>query len=133
MIIGYNRYIWLYFTSFLPNYINMPQPLVVDLDGTLLRSDILLETVLGSVNGNLSLLFRMPFWMLKGKAYMKERLAKQAVVKEELLPYNRELVSFLEAERRHRPVVLATATHKIYAERIAAYLAACRTESMPMF
>jgi hypothetical protein len=41
-------------------------PLVVDLDGTLLRSDALLESFFSAIRAHPLLLLSAPFWLLKG-------------------------------------------------------------------
>ena len=50
-------------------------PLCVDLDGTLIHSDMLHETVLGLVKVEPLSAFRLPFWLLRGKAELKQRIA----------------------------------------------------------
>ncbi|MDI1302843.1 MAG: UbiA family prenyltransferase [bacterium] len=98
-------------------------PLVVDLDGTLLRSDLLMETGMAFVRHKpLSLL--QPFaWLVKGKAALKEGLAHATDLDVSVLPYDPDVIALIEAERRHgRHVVLATASHHTLAERIAEHL-----------
>ena len=43
-------------------------PLVVDLDGTLIKSDMLLETLVGVVRRGPWLVFLLPFWLMRGRA-----------------------------------------------------------------
>lgn len=101
----------------------MTMPLVVDLDGTLLRSDILIESMLGYLRQDRASFFRLPVWLLQGKAPLKERLAEQVPIDVASLPYNREVLEFLQhARKEERHIVLATATHRIYAEQIAGHL-----------
>lgn len=98
------------------------RPLIVDLDGTLLRSDMLVESVLGYVRQGIRDIHRLPLWVLKGKATLKEQLACQVPLQVDRLPYNQDVLAFLREEKKHRPVILATATHSIYAEKIAAHI-----------
>lgn len=98
-------------------------PLVIDLDGTLLRSDLLLETGMAFVRSQPLQLFKPFSWLTKGKASLKEGLALATQLDVSVLPYDPEVIAFIEAEReRGRRVVLATASHHSLAERIAQHL-----------
>ncbi|MCE1273835.1 MAG: hypothetical protein LWW75_04830, partial [Chlorobiales bacterium] len=82
----------------------MSRPLVVDLDGTLLRSDMLIESMLGYLKQDRSSLLQLPLWLLKGKAPLKEQLASRVKIDVTSLPYNREVLTFLRharSEERH--------------------------------
>jgi len=98
-------------------------PLVVDLDGTLLRSDLLLETGLRFLRLR-PLQWHKPLgWLSRGKAMLKEKLALASDIEVGSLPYDPQVIALIEAERRSgRPVVLATASHQSLAERIASHL-----------
>jgi len=62
-------------------------------------------------------------WLLRGKATLKQELASATDVDVAVLPYDRAVIEFIEAERgRGRRVVLATASHRRLAERVAAHL-----------
>ncbi|HLD65715.1 MAG TPA: UbiA family prenyltransferase [Pseudomonas sp.] len=98
-------------------------PLVIDLDGTLLRSDLLLETGMAFVRSQPLQLFKPFSWLAKGKASLKEGLALATHLDVSVLPYDPEVIAFIEAERESgRRVVLATASHHSLAERIALHL-----------
>ena len=45
-------------------------PLCVDLDGTLINTDTLIETLIGNLR-DWSTLIRLPGWILQGKAKLK--------------------------------------------------------------
>lgn len=98
-------------------------PLIVDLDGTLLRSDLLLETGMAFVRHKPMSLFKPLSWLLKGKAALKEGLANATNLDVTVLPYDPEVIALIEGEReKGRTVVLATASHYSLAERIADHL-----------
>ena len=102
----------------------MSRPLVVDLDGTLLRSDLLVEAMLRYSLQEPLAAFRLPFWIMKGKASLKERLASCVTIEAAHLPYNQPVLDYLmKAKREHRQIVLATASHRVYADQIASHLA----------
>src|SRR5580658_3313814 len=96
-------------------------PLCVDLDGTLLRSDLLLESLLVLIKRNPLYLLHIPFWLLRGKASLKAELAARVSLDVKVLPYNRELIAWLESERdRGRSLWLCTATNEQLAGEVAA-------------
>lgn len=94
-------------------------PLVVDLDGTLTTSDLLLESALRLLRCKPLYLFLFPLWLLRGKHVLKMEIAKRVRLDPALLPYNEELVVFLHAQRRAgQPIVLATASTRLLAESV---------------
>jgi 4-hydroxybenzoate polyprenyltransferase/phosphoserine phosphatase len=100
-----------------------PIPLVVDLDGTLVRTDLLLESLFVLAKQNPLRLLLAPLWLAQGKACLKRRLAELAMPDIAALPYRQALLSRLEAERRHgRPLVLATAADQALADEVARHL-----------
>src|SRR6516164_5675979 len=86
-------------------------PLVVDLDGTLLRTDLLLESALRLIKQKPWLGLLMPLWLLKGRAHLKQRIFQRVELDVSLLPPNEELLAWLKDEKaRGRRLVLATAS-----------------------
>lgn len=91
-------------------------PLYVDLDGTFIKSDMLLESFLAALKDNILVCFWACLWLLKGKAYLKYRLFQVAQINVATIPVNPETFAFLEQQKkRGRTVFLATASN----ERIA--------------
>ena len=96
-------------------------PLCVDLDGTLVRTDTLVE-------GGIALLGRLDFGTLvrgaaKGRAGLKAAVARAAPVDPASLPYNETLLAYLRTERAGgRRIVLATAADETVARAVAGYL-----------
>lgn len=98
-------------------------PLVVDLDGTLLRSDLLLETGIAYVRQSPLQLLKPFQWLSNGKAVLKEGLAQATQIDVTVLPYNQAVIELIEKERvQGRPIVLATASHISLAQDIADHL-----------
>jgi 4-hydroxybenzoate polyprenyltransferase/phosphoserine phosphatase len=98
-------------------------PLCVDLDGTLLNSDLLLETVFTQLKCQPLAALHWPRWLAAGKARFKTELAALVDLEIETLPYNQAFLAFLhEQQRQGRALVLVTATHRALAERVAAHL-----------
>ncbi len=94
-------------------------PLVVDLDGTLLRTDCLIESVLVLARTKPLSLLKLPVWLLQGRAYLKKRLAQIAIPDVRLLPLRPAIVEFLRGEKRlGRALILATATDGKLAQEV---------------
>ena len=74
-------------------------PLCVDLDGTLIHGDLLLEAVFVLLRQNALYLFLLPLWLWKGKAYLKEQVALRVQLDPATLPYREDVIEFLRAER----------------------------------
>ncbi len=98
-------------------------PLVVDLDGTLTRTDTLMESVVRAVKRRPLDMLRLPLWLLNGRAGFKARLAERVTLPAASLPYCEPLLDYLRAERlRGRRLILATAAHVSIANAVAAHL-----------
>ncbi len=98
-------------------------PLVVDLDGTLVRTDTLHEQALALAKEHLPQAFLLPAWLLGGKAHLKQQLARRVSLDTGTLPYNEELLDWLKAEKRAgRRLVLCTAADTQTAQAIARHL-----------
>ena len=97
--------------------------LVVDLDGTLIKTDLLVETTLTFLARSPLSLPLLAFWLAGGKANLKRRIAERAEIDPASLPYNTVFLAFLRAERAAgRTIWLATAADRTLAERVAAHL-----------
>ncbi|MEO8367685.1 MAG: UbiA family prenyltransferase [Candidatus Solibacter sp.] len=101
-----------------------PAVLCVDLDGTLIRTDSLLESALQFLKRDgVRALFSLCLWTLGGKAHLKRRLADHVCLNPADLPYNRELLDFLKAEHAAGTrLVLATGADERIAQGVADYL-----------
>jgi 4-hydroxybenzoate polyprenyltransferase len=104
-----------------PSDLNIP--LCVDLDGTLVKTDTFVESLILLFKTRPWYLFLLPFWALQGKAQAKRRVAELVSLEVHDLPYNEELCRWLAAERRRgRPLVLATGADGDIARRVARHL-----------
>lgn len=98
-------------------------PLVVDLDGTLLRTDLLFETAVAYVRHRPLGVLKPIKWFAQGKAKLKEGLATHTKIDVATLPYNLDVLAVIEQERQQgRRIVLATASHDSLALDIADHL-----------
>ena len=97
--------------------------LVVDLDGTLLKTNLLLECLLALIKAKPQYIFVLPIWILRGKAYFKQQVACRASLDVSVLPYREELLDYLKAQRTEgRSIVLASAYDVQIARQVADYL-----------
>lgn len=98
-------------------------PLCVDLDGTLVKSDTLLDSLLVLARQHPRRVLEIPGWLGEGKAAFKRHVTSAVELDVEHLPYNQALLDFLrEQHAAGRPLYLATAAHDALAHRVAAHL-----------
>lgn len=97
-------------------------PLCVDLDGTLVKSDTLIDAVLLLVRQQPSSPLHWPRWVSKGRAGFKREITGRAQVDVEFLPYNQPLLEYLREQRAlGRRIYLATAADIGFARQVAAH------------
>ena len=97
--------------------------LCVDLDGTLVKSDTLLDAVLVLVRQKPQDILRLPGWIAQGKAEFKRHLTSAVSLDVEHLPYNGPLIEYLRKQHGEgRAIYLATAADRALAERVAEHL-----------
>jgi hypothetical protein len=75
-------------------------PLCVDLDGSLVKTDLFLESLLLLLKKNLLYLFLLPVWLLRGKAVLKQEVSRRVTIDVKTLPYQQELLAFLRKASR---------------------------------
>jgi 4-hydroxybenzoate polyprenyltransferase/phosphoserine phosphatase len=97
--------------------------LIVDLDKTLLRSDMLFESFWSAFGRD----WRSPFLSVAaltgGRASLKRHLAMASAVEAATLPYDPKVIAFVQAWRESGGrVALVTASDRDFAEAIAAHL-----------
>ncbi|HZV63741.1 MAG TPA: UbiA family prenyltransferase [Telluria sp.] len=98
-------------------------PLVIDLDGTLIYSDMLWEGILLFLKQRFFEAWRLPLWLLRGKAGFKQRLAAAVHFDPASLPYDQHLLAMIADQRAlGRETVLATGSERRFAERVAEHL-----------
>ncbi|MFK8049894.1 MAG: UbiA family prenyltransferase [Halioglobus sp.] len=97
-------------------------PLCVDLDGTLVKTDTLVESALLLVKKNPFNVFAMLRWLVQGKAHLKDQIAERTDLNVALLPYNTDLLAWLNSVRDTRRIVLVTAANQKIANAVAQHL-----------
>ncbi len=98
-------------------------PIYVDLDGTITRTDLFVESLIACIRLSPLRLFLIPFWILRGLPVAKMLAARHGHINVETLPYDWELIAYLrEQKKRGRRIYLATAAHRKLARRVARHL-----------
>ena len=106
-----------------PVEVQAERPLCVDLDGTLVKSDTFVDSLMVLARRHPLALLRTPSWALKGKAYFKSQVASMVTLDAAYLPYNRPLLNYLRDEHAAgRKLYLATGADRVLALNIAAHL-----------
>ena len=98
-------------------------PLVVDLDGTLIRTDMLHESAVQVLHDNPFAAWRILNCLWRGKAVLKRYLADRTDINPSSLPYNQDLLDWLKQQRSQgRKLILCSASDFSLASAIAEYL-----------
>lgn len=98
-------------------------PLYVDLDGSLIRSDSLVESIFQLIVKKPLTAFLLPFWLFLGKAKFKEKISFFVGLDPSHLPFNKSLLDYLKQQREQgRKLVLATAANEKIAQSIVDHL-----------
>lgn len=98
-------------------------PVCVDLDGTLIHSDLLFESFLLLLKQQPIYILLIPFWLFKGKAFLKAQIAQRVILNPLALPYNQDLLVWLHQQQQNgRDVWLSTASNYRLAQVIADHL-----------
>ncbi|MCM5572001.1 UbiA family prenyltransferase [Burkholderiaceae bacterium FT117] len=99
------------------------KPLVVDLDNTLLRTDLLAELLPGFLVRNPLALPRAIGWLLAGRARLKDEIALRCAIDPATLPYNEAVLDWLRGEHaKGREIWLVSASHRRFVDEIARHL-----------
>ncbi|MDN0103894.1 MULTISPECIES: UbiA family prenyltransferase [Yersinia] len=102
---------------------SMGTPLCIDLDGTLVRTDTLVESFFLLIKKNPFYAFLCVLWLLRGKASLKNEIAKRVTMNASSLPYNESLLAMLHNEHRNgREIWLCTAANEKIAQSVSDHL-----------
>lgn len=97
--------------------------LFVDMDGTLVSTDVLWEAFFQAIKAQPLVALLAVGWLMRGRATLKDELAKRVSVDPGALPYRDDVVEFVRARKADGDtVILATASARAWAEPVAAHL-----------
>lgn len=106
-----------------PVAVQTERPLCVDLDGTLVKSDTFVDSLMVLARRHPIAFLRTPLWALKGKAYVKSQVASLVTLDAAHLPYNHPLLDYLRDEHAAgRKLYLATGADRVLARNVANHL-----------
>ncbi|WP_375421067.1 UbiA family prenyltransferase [uncultured Sphingomonas sp.] len=95
-------------------------PLAVDVDGTLLRTDLLHEAALQFIAKHPLQAPRLLLWLLRGRAHLKTQLGSRISPPVSTMPLRDETVNLIRAaQAAGRPVYLASASDERYVRSLA--------------
>ena len=98
-------------------------PVVVDLDGSLINTDLLYESFVRNILMRPWDIFFLPLWLLRGIAYLKSRLAEKVLIDAGRLPYNENLIEYLNLQKRAgRQLILCTGSSEKFARAVTEHL-----------
>lgn len=98
-------------------------PICVDLDHTLISTDIIWEQILELLKRNPLIFFVIIIWFLRGKKFLKNKLTEKVEIDPNQLPFRQSVIDFiLEKKRNGAKAYLVTATNEIVARRINNFL-----------
>jgi 4-hydroxybenzoate polyprenyltransferase len=98
-------------------------PLAVDLDGTLIAGDLFAEAITRLICTRPWRLPQLLFWLLRGRACAKAKLAETTPLDPALLAYDKRVLAWLVQQRASgRTIVLATAANERAAQQVADHL-----------
>lgn len=98
----------------------MQKPIAVDLDGTLVYSDMFYESAIRLLKANPVYILFLPFIFLRGRAFLKRFIASRTSFDPKLLPFNLDFLGWLQHRHAagHR-LILCTGSDKAIAEKIS--------------
>jgi len=106
-----------------PEKLRAKRPIFVDLDGTLIAADLGQEAFFAAILAQPLLLITAPIYAAQGLAKFKSRLAQTVIPPVEKLPYHADVIAELrKLKAAGHPLILATASHQIWAEPVARHL-----------
>lgn len=96
------------------------EPVCVDVDGTILATDLLYESFLAALKRDPAVLFLAPLWLCRGRAFLKRKLAARAHLAVDLLPFNEVVIEYLKTQAEAgRPILLVSASEVELVEKVA--------------
>ena len=97
--------------------------IAVDMDGTLMLTDTLHESVIALIRNNPLFIFVIPFWLVKGITFLKLKVAQNIELDVKNLPYNVPLIDWLKKEKANgKKIVLCTAANERIAHAVSKHL-----------
>ena len=98
-------------------------PLCIDMDGTLIKTNTMFESIAALARIRPAVLLLWPFWLLRGCAAVWRKIGPQTPLDAARLPYRPEVINLVRSEAATgRQIVLVTGAHPAVADRVAEHL-----------
>lgn len=94
-------------------------PLCVDLDGTLVKTDMLFECALRLIKKNPIYIIYLFLWLARGKAELKREVVSRIELDSSMFPFNDEILDYVRSESNRRKTVLVTGSDQKIADFVA--------------
>jgi len=102
---------------------NIQKVLIVDLDGSLIKSDMLFESFCSALSEDFKIIFRILKYFFLGRAQLKNFLYKNSNIDIKTLPYNEKVIKYIKNHKKEKGyTVLVTASNYKFAEKISNHL-----------
>ena len=93
--------------------------LCVDLDGTLINTDMLWESLIYQIRRNPLIIFMTFFWLIRGKSYLKKKLAYRFDFDPNYLPRNESIINLIKSKKKQGyKVYLVSASYESIVKKI---------------
>lgn len=96
-------------------------PIVIDFDGTLIWDELSHQMFYDFCRRYPWKIFMLPFWLIRGVAYIKSIIAQQMPIDVKNLKYNKSVLDYIANHKGHR-FILATGADQKVANAVASYL-----------
>lgn len=101
----------------------MKHPLCVDMDGTLIATDLFWESLVTLLKRNPLYMFRIFFWGLRGRLFLKHQISNHVDLDVSSLPYRSDVLSLIESYRQKgHQVWLVSANTSKYVQSVARFV-----------
>ena len=98
-------------------------PLFVDLDGTLLKTDIMFEAMLLLLKKNIFYCLSLLLWLAKSRAYLKFQLSNRVDIPVAALPVNSEFLEYLQTQKKkNRELILISASSQKAVDEVNSHM-----------
>lgn len=97
--------------------------LIIDLDHTLINSDLLYESIFKIIKKNPIYIVLIPFWLLRGRSYLKHKMAENVRIDPSKLNYNQGVLDYMNKKINEGfDVYLVSASNEKFVKQIAEYI-----------
>ncbi len=94
--------------------------IIVDLDNTFIKTDLLYEAFVQLIKFRFWLVFLMPIWLIRGKLYFKKKIFEGYSLREDLLPYNYDVINYIKDKwNSGHKIYLYSASPEEFVKKIA--------------